>query len=453
MLARADAPARLRPRLYIPVRAKFGIAVLAALAWVMISVILSRPWMESLAAATHPLFALFSVTFIAYVPGFMNTFLVVSLLLDRRPARQRPAIYPPITVLVAAYQELAAIGDTIRSIVTNGYAGPLEVLVLDDGSTDGTAKAASEAIRELGNAAGAAVQLVEFGTNRGKSAVLNAGLAMASHSLIVTVDADSLLNSGALTGIVERMLSDPPSTQAVAGAILVRNSRENIITGAQEWDYFHGIAAVKRMQSLYQGTLVAQGAFSIYRKQALLEVGGWQDVVGEDIVLSWAMLDRGYRIGYAEDAIAWTNAPNTFRQFARQRQRWARGLIEALNRHEALLFKRRLTQMFIWWNVLFLALDCTYSFIFLPGVIAAVFFHVFWIAGLMTLAVIPIALLWNVVIFRAQSKMFRDQGLKVRHNPRGLAFYLACYALIMQPICVWGYAVESLGLRKSWGTK
>ena len=239
----------------------------------------------------------------------------------------------------------------------------------------------------------------------------------------------------------------------MAGAILVGNSRENIVTGAQEWDYFHGIAAVKRMQSLYQGALVAQGAFSIYRRNALRAVGGWQDVVGEDIVLSWAMLDRGYRIGYAEDAIAWTNAPNSFRQFARQRQRWSRGLIEALNQHESLLFKRRLTQMFIWWNLLFLPLDFTYSFIFIPGVIAALFFQVYWVAGLMTLAVIPIAALWNYVIYKAQAKMFREQGLKVRHNPRGLAFYLVCYALMMQPICVWGYAVETLGLRKKWGTK
>jgi len=210
---------------------------------------------------------------------------------------------------------------------------------------------------------------------------------------------------------------------------------------------------VKRMQSLYQGTLVAQGAFSLYRRDALKSVGGWQDVVGEDIVMSWAMLDKGYRIGYAEDAIAWTNAPTTFRQFARQRQRWSRGLIEALNQHEALLFKPRLTQMFIWWNLLFLPLDFTYSFIFIPGVIAALVFQIYWVAGLMTLAVIPIALLWNGVIFREQAKMFREQGLKVRHNTRGLIFYLACYALMMQPICVWGYAVEALGLKKKWGTK
>jgi biofilm PGA synthesis N-glycosyltransferase PgaC len=213
------------------------------------------------------------------------------------------------------------IADTIASSAGNGYQGPLEVLVLNDGSTDRTAERALKAIARHAPDQRAIVRLVDYRVNRGKAAVLNSGLDEASNELIVTVDGDSRLHPGALTAIVERLLSDPPHTEAVAGAILVGNSRENIITGAQEWDYFHGIAAVKRMQSLYQGTLVAQGAFSIYKRSALRAAGGWQDVVGEDIVLSWAMLDLGYRIGYAEDAIAWTNAPSTFRQFARQRQR------------------------------------------------------------------------------------------------------------------------------------
>ena len=453
MASLADAPSRGRPRIYIPVSVKFGIAVFVALSWVMFSILASRPWMEALSNQTHWLFALFAITFIAYVPGFMNTFLTVSLLLDKRPRRKQPEVYPGVTVLIAAYQEEAAIAATLESIARDAYRGPLEVLVLNDGSTDRTVENATNAIQALEFPAGADIRVLDFKENRGKSAVLNSGLEQARHDLIVTIDGDSRLHPGALGRLVERYLSDPAHTQAVAGAILVGNSRENIITGAQEWDYFHGIAAVKRMQSLYQGTLVAQGAFSLYRRSALQAVGGWQDVVGEDIVLSWAMLDKGYRIGYAEDAIAWTNAPTTFRQFARQRQRWSRGLIEALNQHESLLFKPRLTQMFIWWNLLFLPLDATYTFVFIPGVIAAIFFQLYWVAGLMTLAVIPIAILWNTIIFRAQAKMFREQGLKVRHNPRGLLIYLVCYALMMQPMCVWGYAVESLGLKKKWGTK
>src|SRR6187551_2471598 len=145
----AAAQPRGRPRIYISVTAKFVIALTAAFAWVMLSIHLSRPWMQALSEETHPLFALFAITFIAYVPGFMNTFLVASLLLDQRPGRRQPAAYPPLTILVAAYQEEAAIGDTIRSIANSGYPGSIELLILNDGSTDGTADIASNAIAAL----------------------------------------------------------------------------------------------------------------------------------------------------------------------------------------------------------------------------------------------------------------------------------------------------------------
>jgi biofilm PGA synthesis N-glycosyltransferase PgaC len=447
------APPAIRRRRYFPVRVKFAIAVGAALAWTMLSVWLSAIWVAELGAVTHPLFALVAITFIAYVPGFMNTFLVATLLLDRRPKRQRLAAYPAVTVLIAAYNEAAAIGETIASAAGEDYPGELEILVLNDGSTDATVAVAEEARRKLTAKPRVSVRIIDYPFNRGKAAVLNAGLREAKHELIVTIDGDTRLKPDALAYIVERLESDPEGTVAVAGAVLVRNSRTNLMTGAQEWDYFHGIAAVKRMQSMYHGTLVAQGAFSVYRKSALFDVGGWPECVGEDIVLTWALLKKGHRIGYAEDAIVFTNAPTTFKQFALQRKRWSRGLIEALHHHEDLLFVPRLSAMFIWWNLLFLPLDLVYTLIFIPGVIAAVFFQVFWIAGPMTLAVLPLAGLWNLVIYRVQRQMMHDQGLKVRHNPVGLVFYLLVYALLMQPVCVWGYWSELLGLTKKWGTK
>lgn len=450
----ARVPTRgLRRRRYFPVRVKFCIAVSVALLWTLFSVWLSTRWVDELGRVTHPLFALFAITFIAYVPGFMNCFLVTTLLLDRRPPRRRPATYPGVSVLIAAYNEADAIAETIESAAHEDYPGPLEIIVLNDGSTDGTLQAAEEARSRVRTAPNVVVRIGDYPVNRGKAAVLNDGLKVARHDLIVTIDGDTRFKSDALTYIVERLLSDPAGTAAVAGAVLVRNACENLMTGAQDWDYFHGIAAVKRMQSMYHGTLVAQGAFSIYERAALEEVGGWPECVGEDIVLTWALLKKGYRIGYAEDAIVFTNAPTTFRQFAQQRRRWSRGLVEALHHHEDLLFVPRLAVMFIWWNLLFLPLDLVYTFIFLPGVFAAIFFHIFWIAGPMTLAVIPLAGLWNLVISRAQRRTMKEQDLKLRHHSGGLLFYLVVYTLLMQPVCVWGYWSELLGLTKKWGTK
>jgi biofilm PGA synthesis N-glycosyltransferase PgaC len=455
-----NAPLRLeqlqavqsRGGLYVPVRAKFALALGVALAWTSLSVHLARFWMHDLARVTDPLFALWALTFIAFVPGFMNAFLATSLLLDRRPPRRRPLAYPAVSILIAAYNEEAGIGAALESIARLAYPGPVEAIVINDGSRDGTVAQVERTRAALDLPPHISIRLLDFGQNRGKAAALNSGLAAATHELVCTIDGDSRLRADSLTEIVERYLSDPPGTMAVAGAVLVRNSRASLITAAQEWDYFHGISAVKRMQSMYHGTLVAQGAFSLYRKDALEAIGCWPDCVGEDIVMTWAMLQQGYRIGYAEDAIVFTDAPATFRQFYQQRKRWSRGLIEALQRHRKLLLKRRLSTVFIWWNCLFLPLDLTFTFVFIPGLLAATLGY-YWIAGPQTLLLLPLALVWNAVIFRIQRRMFQSKGLHVRRNIAGLLFYMLVYAIVMQPICLWGYVSELTGQRKKWGTK
>jgi biofilm PGA synthesis N-glycosyltransferase PgaC len=448
------SPAQPRPRrnMYFSVPEKFAFAILLAVAWTALSVWLSQRWLQDLAALTHWAFALIAIGFIAYVPGFMNAFLLGTLLLDRRPPRVRLAQYPPVTVLVAAYNEAAAIRDTLASLAAQTYPGVVEILVLNDGSTDDTAAIARAAAGDLGFPASVSVQVLDYPVNAGKAAVLNRGLKAASHDLIVTLDGDSWVRHDGLAQIVERYATDPPNTRAVAGAVMVRNSRVNALTRAQEWDYFHGIAAVKRMQSMYHGTLVAQGAFSLYDRKALEEVGGFPECVGEDIVVSWALLKAGRRIGYAEDALAFTNVPPRFKPFALQRKRWSRGLVEAFKAHGSLLIKPRLTTIFIWWNLCFLPLDVVYTFVFIPGLVLALFGH-FWIAGPLTLAVLPLAALWNLFIFSIQRRMFHREGLTVRRNFGGFLFYALGYSLVMQPVCVWGYGAELLGMTKTWDTK
>ena len=448
----AAAPVDDRRNFYLSVPLKYCIAMIFATLWLIFSIWASRPWMEDLGSVTHPVFALICLTFIAYAPGFMNAFMILSLLMDRRPARIQLESYPALTILVAAYQEERTIIHTLASIGRERYPGELEILILNDGSTDNTAEAAARAQQHLHFPANASVRVINYAQNRGKAAVLNSGLAEARHDLIVTIDADTRLRADSLTKIVERMLSDPPNTRAVAGAILVGNSRDTLMAGLQEWDYFHGIAAVKRMQSMFHGTLVAQGAFSIYLREALVEVGGWPECVGEDIVLTWALLQKGYRTGYAEDAVAFTSVPTSYRQFAHQRRRWARGLIEALSHFKTLTVKRRLSTMFIWWNVLFLPMDLVFTLVFIPGVILALFGY-YWIAGPMTLLTLPMAVLWNLVINRVQQRMFREQGLHVRRNYRALALYIFGYAVLMQPVSLWGYVSEIIGRKKKWGTK
>ncbi len=434
-------------RWYVPVRVKFAIAIGSASAWMLLSIVLASPWAEALGAWVTMPVAWAIVAGIALIPGFMNAFLLISLALDRRPTHARLERYPGLSILVAAYNEEATIVETLDSIARQQYPGPLEVIVVNDGSRDRTAELVREQLPNY-----PWLRLLDLKQNVGKANALNEALKLVSHTLTATVDADSWLFRDALTSIVERYFHDPKNTRAVAGAVLVRNSRQSWMTRAQEWDYFQGIAAIKRVQSMYQGTMVAQGAFSLYDTATLKRLGGWPDCVGEDIVLSWSILKLGYRIGHSEDALLFTNAPATLKQFSRQRQRWARGMIEAFKKHPGILLKPSLPTTFVYWNLFFPFLDFIFTVVFIPGVVLALFGY-YWIAGPITLALVPMAMAMNYFMYRIGRNMFIDLGLKVRFNPSGFFIYTLFYSMIMQPVSLAGYLSEVLNLRKTWGTK
>ncbi|WP_251373360.1 glycosyltransferase family 2 protein [Polynucleobacter sp. MWH-UH2A] len=412
-----------------------------------LSIWLSLPWYSDLAAQIGKIFACFLITMIAIVPGFMNAFVFISLLLDKRPPVIADQRYIPVTVLMAAYNEVNSIEDTLASLIKQEYPDKIKIIVISDGSIDGTV----DKVRSIA-ANNPNIELIDLQENVGKAAALNHGLSHVTTDVVITIDADGYVFKDGIRNLVGRYLSDPVDTKAVAGEILIRNSRENWITKAQEWDYFLGIASVKRIQSLFQGTLVAQGAFSLYDRKTLLELGGWPEMVGEDIVLTWKMLNRGYRIGHAEDALAFTDCPNTLKKFVRQRQRWSRGLIEAFKENPLLLFKPRLATLYIWWNTMFPLMDIAYTFGFIPGLVLACF-GIYWIVGPMTLFLLPMAALLNWLMYTRGKKMFESEHLHIRSNWFGFVFYVFAYGLILQPACVYGYFSEFFNLKKSWGTK
>lgn len=432
-------------RTYYSVTAKYLLAQSGAIIWVAISIFISLPWLKELSHAVGWTLTIFSTFGVAVIPGYCSTFVTLSAMLDRRPSFFELRQYPSITILVAAYNEEKSIADTINSIFGQNYPGELEVIVIDDGSTDTTAAI-------LNNINDPRLRPLILSKNGGKSSALNAGLEIASHEIVITVDADTYLYKEALKILVARYINDPPNTVAVAGAISVRNSRQNIITKFQEWDYFHGIAVIKRVQSLYQGTLVAQGAFSLYSRDVVREIGGWSNCVGEDIVLSWGMLIRGYRIGYAENAVVFTNVPENYKQLFQQRRRWARGMFEALRAYPKILFTRRLSLTFVIMNMFFPWIDLAYLLFFIPGLIAALFGN-YLFAGPMTLFLIPLMFVNNGIVFVIQNRMFLQRGLRVRKNFVGFLIYALLSQLVLCPASLMGYLSECLRLRKNWGTK
>jgi poly-beta-1,6-N-acetyl-D-glucosamine synthase len=439
---KSDTGIHARRSFYIPITAKFVIATGFAMLWFLISVFLARPWLEELSAVTGPLPAFLIILFIALFPGFLNAHIVASIILDAPPPLPLDIKYPPVTVLMAAYNEADNVRETFRGITAQDYPALVQVIVVDDGSTDGTVEILSSL--KLPN-----LKIVRT-HHGGKARALNRGLKDVTNEIVVTIDADTFLHPQALKRIVARLLSDPRGTAAVAGCVLVKNSRESFMTRLQEWDYFTGIASAKRQQSLYQGTLVAQGAFSAFRTDAVRKIRGWSPVIGEDIVLTWALLEAGCRIGFEASAIGFTCAPIDFKNFFRQRRRWARGMIEGLKQYGSLAWKNsRLSSFFIAIDFVIPVVDLFYTFVFLPGVVLALTGR-FYIAGPQTLILFPMALAIIVVMYRKQKAVFDTLNLKVRRNFGGFLVYMLIYQVVMSPICVIGYLQELCGTVKRW---
>ena len=432
---------------YINVRTKFVVCLVIASTWMFFSIWLSYDWILDLGGQIGMALAIFLIGFLAIIPGFINAFVISAVLLDKRPRFRKLTGYPPVSVLVPSFNEEKSIAETLQSIVHQKYPGEIQIITINDGSTDKTKQVIDELALQYKN-----IKPIHLQHNVGKANSLNEGLQYCTADIVISVDADSIVHPDGIRHLVSRYLSDPSNTRAVAGTILIRNSRDNWITRAQEWDYFLGIAAIKKIQSLFQGTLVAQGAFSLYDRAILNKLGGWPNTVGEDIVLTWRILNAGFRVGYCENAFVFTNCPNSIKQFVRQRLRWSRGLIEAFKLNPSLLFKPRLTVIFIWWNALFPLIDLTFTFAFIPGVILALFGN-FSVVGPMTLALIPLSLFLNYSMLHAERAVFREANIKIRKNIGGMLLYMFAYGFVLQPACVWGYIAELLNLRKSWGTK
>ncbi|MGZ9074399.1 MAG: glycosyltransferase [Burkholderiaceae bacterium] len=394
--------------------------------WFAFTVWASSFWFDALADAVGLIAAIFFIGGLALVPSAINMFVVASLLMDCRPPRRALAKYPALSVLMYVRDSAQSIGETIESIRRQEYPGPFEVILIDDASTDRTAFI----VRGMGYRW---IKVLRQTKGRGKAAALNRALESAQHDLIVTLDADAILFGDALWSMVERYVAAEPDVRAISGCVLVRNSRENWLTRVQEWDYFHGLASMKRMQSQYQGTVVAEAAFTIYDRAALKEVGGWRSDVAEDVLLTWDMLQRGWRVGFAEDACCFVIVPADVKSFFQQRLRHARATLRALREMPGELVKRKKSMLFVVWQLLFPWTDLAFTLGFIPGVILSVAYSSHLLMGPMALTLLPAVLLLNVAIFFVMRSMFHTHGLKIRRNVGGFIVYMFGYSLLVQP--------------------
>jgi cellulose synthase/poly-beta-1,6-N-acetylglucosamine synthase-like glycosyltransferase/peptidoglycan/xylan/chitin deacetylase (PgdA/CDA1 family) len=239
----------------------------------------------------------------------------------RKDFRWGPPVVEPVTVLVPAYNEAKCIENTVNSLMASEH--PIEVLVIDDGSTDGTAR--------IVEAMGLPNVRVIRQLNAGKPAALNRGLANARYDIVVMMDGDTVFEPSTVRELVQPF--GDPRVGAVAGNAKVGN-KDSLIGAWQHIEYVMGFNLDRRMYDILGCMPTIPGAVGAFRRSALEPIGGMSDdTLAEDTDVTMALHRAGWRVVYAENARAWTEAPESVQQLWSQRYRWSYGTMQAIWKH------------------------------------------------------------------------------------------------------------------------
>ncbi len=259
---------------------------------------------------------------------------VVVVLAHRHARRRRDlpadASYTPRAVIVVpAFNEAVGIERAVRSFAASDYPD-YEVVVVDDGSTDGTA--------ELVQALGLPGVRVLSQANAGKPAALNRGITAGVGEILVMVDADTVFERDSLRRVIAPLAA--PEVGAVSGNTKVGN-RHGLLGRWQHIEYVIGFNLDRRLYDVLRCMPTVPGAIGAFRREAVAHVGGLSgDTLAEDTDLTIALGRAGWEVVYAEEARAWTEAPATLTALWRQRYRWSYGTMQAVWKHKAAVWRR-----------------------------------------------------------------------------------------------------------------
>ena len=287
---------------------------------------------------------------------------------------QESGLTPPVSVIVPAYNEGPTIVETIRSLLGLRYAR-LEIVVVNDGSTDDTLE---RLIAEFGLCRTPRVywQQLKCKPVRGiywsprcprlwvldkvngrKADAINAGTNLASAPYVSVIDGDSVIEEGAVLAVMHAILPHSADTVAAGGTVRIVNGSRiegtravqvgvpgSFLARAQIVEYLRGFLFGRMGWSELQSLMIVSGAFGIFRKDALVEIGGFRhDTVGEDMDVIVRLhrkrreTGRPYRVTFVPDPVCWTECPEKLGWLRRQRERWHRGLGETLEHNRVML--------------------------------------------------------------------------------------------------------------------
>jgi cellulose synthase/poly-beta-1,6-N-acetylglucosamine synthase-like glycosyltransferase len=268
-----------------------------------------------------------ALTVVVLVVGVLTVLRMIALAAfarrhKRRPRTFDPTFAPPVSIVVPAFNESVDVAKSATSLAGNDYP-VVEVIVVDDGSTDGTAEIVDRLRLPR-------VRVIRQ-PNRGKAAALNRGIAAARHDLIVTVDADTVFEARTLRQLVQPFRD--ARVGAVSGNTKVSN-RRRLLGRWQHIEYVMGFNLDRRMYELLGCMPTVPGAIGGFRRAALADAGGISGAtLAEDTDVTMAIGRAGWLVVYEESARAYTEVPDTLGGMWRQRYRWAYGTLQSLWKH------------------------------------------------------------------------------------------------------------------------
>lgn len=291
---------------------------------------------------------------------------------------------PKVSVIVPAWNEEVGIIATVKSIIDSSYEN-MELIVVNDGSSDNTDKVVNDYIK---NYYGHKKIKYFKKKNGGKSSAMNLGIKKAEGEIVITTDADSIVDYMAIENMVLHF--DDQKVMSVAGHVKVGNNQK-MISDIQKLEYYYGFY-FKRADSLLNSVYIVGGAAAAYRKQIFDKIGYFdKNIITEDIEFSTRILNAGYKIKYASNAIFYTEAPSNIEGLIKQRLRWKYGRLMTFMKYRKLFFSlnkkhsRFLThlvlpvalfaEILLLFEILLLPVFYTYTLLtkdFLPLILAAI---------------------------------------------------------------------------------
>ncbi len=402
----------------------------------------SAGWAAGALSSLFIVFALLTAVRLLALPLFARVH-VARVRRGRRRTRRRRAmgmreVPPPVSVIVPAYNEEAGLAATVRSLVHSDYPAPIEVIVVDDGSTDDTPIIGDRLAREYPN-----VRFVSR-PNGGKPAALNTGIAYARAEILILVDGDTVFQRDTIGNLVGRLTD--PRVGAVSGNTKVAN-RKGIIGRWQHLEYVIGFNLDRRMFDVLECMPTVPGAIGAFRRQALDSVGGLsEETLAEDTDLTMAICRAGWRVVYEESAIAWTEAPSSLRQLWRQRYRWCYGTLQSMWKHKRAVLERGRSGRFGRRCLPYLTIFQVVLPLFAPAV------DVFALYGIVFLNPVTVAVAW--VAFAAAQAAAAVYALRLDGERLSTLWVLPLqqfvYRQLMYLVVIQSLVTAMLGARLRW---